>query len=101
MNCLAQSAHNFKIVFPIDRTTLWQVFMMHQVIAIEENSEQNLHIWYRQQLMFRFFFHLLNRSKTLYFQFIVSPVLGKGKVQRALQWLSYDYGFHSSTSINV
>ena len=28
----------------IDRTTLWQEFMMHHAIAIEENSEQNLHI---------------------------------------------------------
>ena len=44
-NCFAQSALNFKVVFIIDRTTLWQEFMMHHAIAIEENSEQNLHIW--------------------------------------------------------
>ena len=37
MNGFAQSAHNFLI----DRTTLWQEFMMHHGIAIEEN----LHIW--------------------------------------------------------
>ena len=36
-NCFAQSAHNFKVVFRNDRTTLWQEFMMHHAIAIEEN----------------------------------------------------------------
>ena len=41
---LAQSAHNFKVVFLINRTTLWQEFMLHHSIAIEDNSEQNLHI---------------------------------------------------------
>ena len=35
--CFAQWAHNFKLVFLIDCTTLWQKFMMHQAIAIEEN----------------------------------------------------------------
>ena len=44
MNCCSQSAYNFKIAFLIDRTTLWQEFMRHHVIVIEENSEQNLHI---------------------------------------------------------
>ena len=44
-NCFAQLALNFKVVFLIDRTTLWQEFMMHHAIAIEENSEQNLNIW--------------------------------------------------------
>ena len=43
--CFAPSAHNFKVVFLIDRTTLWQEFMMHPAIAIEDNSPQNLHIW--------------------------------------------------------
>ena len=43
--CLAQSAHNFKVVFLIDPTTLWQEFMMHHAIASEENSQLNLHIW--------------------------------------------------------
>ena len=45
-NYFAQSAHNFKIVFLIERTTLRQIFMMHHAIAIEvKKSEQNLHIW--------------------------------------------------------
>ena len=39
MNSFAQSAHNFKVVFIIDRTTLWQELMMHHVIANEENSK--------------------------------------------------------------
>ena len=39
------SARFFKTVFFFVRTTLWQEFMMHYVVAIEENSEQNLHIW--------------------------------------------------------
>ena len=43
-NFFAELAHNFKVVFLIDRTTLWQEFMMHQAIAIKENSGQNLHI---------------------------------------------------------
>ena len=41
----AQSAHNLKVVFLIDRTILWREFMMHHVNAIEENNKQNLHIW--------------------------------------------------------
>ena len=28
-NCFSQSAHNFKVAFLIDRTTLWQEFIMH------------------------------------------------------------------------
>ena len=28
-NCFAQSAHNFKVVYLINRTTLWQEFMIH------------------------------------------------------------------------
>ena len=43
-NCITQSAHISKLVFLIDRTTLWQEFVMHHTIAIEENSEQNLYI---------------------------------------------------------
>ena len=46
-------AHNFKIVFLIDRTTLWQEFRMHYAIAIEENKEQNLHIWPNLMCFFR------------------------------------------------
>ena len=45
INCFTQSTHNFKVVFLIDRTTLWQEFMMHHAIEIKENSEQNFHIW--------------------------------------------------------
>ena len=44
-NCFVQSVHNFKFVRLIDHTTLWQEFMMHHAIAIEENSEQNVYIW--------------------------------------------------------
>ena len=43
-NCLSQSAHNFKIVFLIDRTTYRHEFMMHHAIENEENSDQNFHI---------------------------------------------------------
>ena len=32
-------AYNCKVVFLIDRTTLWQEFMMHHAIAIEKISE--------------------------------------------------------------
>ena len=35
-NCFPQSAHNFKVVFLIDRITLWQEFILHLVIAVEE-----------------------------------------------------------------
>ena len=52
-NCFAQSAHNFKSVFLINRTTLWQAFMMQHAIAIQENSEQNIQI--SQNLMCFFF----------------------------------------------
>ena len=41
-NCFAQLKHNFKVVFLIKRTTLWQDFMIHHSIAIEENGEQNI-----------------------------------------------------------
>ena len=34
--------NNFKIVFLIERTALWQEFMMNHAIAIEVNSELNL-----------------------------------------------------------
>ena len=44
-NSLTQLAHNFKIVFLIDRSILCQKFMMSHAIAIEENGERNLHIW--------------------------------------------------------
>ena len=33
-----------KLLYLIDRTTLWQELIMHQTSACEENSEQNLHI---------------------------------------------------------
>ena len=51
--CFAQSVHNFKVVFLNDRTTLWQEFTMHHAIAIEENSEQNLHICRNLTCFFR------------------------------------------------
>ena len=35
----------FKVVFLIDCMTLWQEFMIHHAIAIEENCEQNPYIW--------------------------------------------------------
>ena len=55
-------AFNFTVVFLIDRTTLWQEFMIHHAIAIEENCQQNLHI--RSNLMCFFcFFHF--RTLTL------------------------------------
>ena len=41
---LTKPAYNFKVVFLINRTTLWQEFMMHHTIANEENSEQFLYI---------------------------------------------------------
>ena len=43
----------FKVVFLIDRTTLWQEFMMHCDIAIEENSGHNLQIWPNLTRVFR------------------------------------------------
>ena len=52
-NCFAQSAHNFKVVFLKDRTTLWRDFMMNHAIAIKENSGQNLHIWPKLTCFFR------------------------------------------------
>ena len=52
-NCFAQSAHNFKAVLLIDRTTLWQEFMMYHAIAIEENNKQNLLIWPNLTCFFR------------------------------------------------
>ena len=44
MNCLAQSAHNSEVVYLIDRTTMWHEFRMHYPIAIEEDSDKNIHI---------------------------------------------------------
>ena len=41
-NCA--SAHNLQVILLIDRSTLWQEFMMHHAPAIEENCKQNLHI---------------------------------------------------------
>ena len=32
MNCFSQSAHNFKVVFLIDRKTWWQEFRMHHML---------------------------------------------------------------------
>ena len=55
-NCLAQSAHNFKVVFLIDRTTLWPEFMLHHANANEENSEKNLHILPKLKGFFRSWF---------------------------------------------
>ena len=37
-NYFKQSVLNFKVVFLINRTTLWQEFIMHLAIAIEENA---------------------------------------------------------------
>ena len=53
-NCFAQSAHNFKVVFFIDRTTFLQEFMMHWAIAIEGKRKQNLHNWPNLAYFFRF-----------------------------------------------
>ena len=51
--------------------------------------------WYRQQLLFRFFFYLNNRSKMLSFnrclQFWEKKRVSGGKVWW-IRWLSYDYG---------
>ena len=51
--CFVQSAHSVKVVVLIDHTTLWQKFMMHHTIAIEETNEQNLHIWLNLTCFFR------------------------------------------------
>ena len=70
-NCFAQSAHNFKVIFLTDRTTLWQEFMMHHDIAIEENIEKNLYIWPNLTCFFSFL-ALLDTSigmVRLWFQF--------------------------------
>ena len=48
-----QSAHNFKVVFLIDRTTLWQELIVLLAITIEENSKQNRHIWLNLRSFFR------------------------------------------------
>ena len=48
----AQSLAIFASVI-INRTALWQEFMMHYAIAIEDNSEQNLHIWPNLMCFFR------------------------------------------------
>ena len=52
-NCFTQSQHNFNVKFLIDCTTMWQEFMMQPIIAIEENTEQNLHIWPNLTCFFR------------------------------------------------
>ena len=52
-NCFAQSPHNFKVVFLIDCTILWQGLMMQHVIIIEQNIEKNLHIWSNLMYFFR------------------------------------------------
>ena len=44
-NYFTKMADNFKVVFLIDPTILWQEFMMHHAIAIEENNKHDLHIW--------------------------------------------------------
>ena len=52
--------------------------------------------WYRQQLLFRFFFYLLNRSKTLSFpeclRFWEEQKVSASQV-RWIRWLRHDYGF--------
>ena len=55
-NCFVQSAYSFKVLFPVDHTTLRQEFMMHHAIAIKENSKQNLHIWPNLTCFFRSWF---------------------------------------------
>ena len=52
-NCVAQSTHNVKKAVLIDRTTLLQEFLKHHTIAIEKNSEQNLHFWPNFTCFFR------------------------------------------------
>ena len=44
-NDLAESEHNFNVVFFIARTTLWQEFTIHNSLAIEEKCKQNRNIW--------------------------------------------------------
>ena len=39
-NCFTQLTHNFKIVFLIDRNTLWQEFMMHHAIGHLKDEEE-------------------------------------------------------------
>ena len=52
-------------------------------------------LWYRQQLLFRFLFYLLNRKETLSFhrclQFWEEKKVSWGQV-RWIRWLSYEYG---------
>ena len=52
--------------------------------------------WYRQQLLFRFFFYLLNRSKTLSFhrclQFWEEEKISGGQAWW-IRWLRHEYGF--------
>ena len=40
-NCFAQSAHNFKVVFLIHRTTLWQEFMMQSKKTVSKTFTFN------------------------------------------------------------
>ena len=43
-NCFPQSASNLNLIFFINRKKLREEFMIHDAIAIGENSEQNFHI---------------------------------------------------------
>ena len=57
---------------------------------------------YRQQLLFRFFFYLLNRSKTLSFlrcpQFCEEKKVSGGQI-RWIRWLGHNYGFVFSQNL--
>ena len=65
---------NFKVVFLIDRTTLWQEFMMHHAIAIEENSEKNLYIWQNLMCFFRSWLFWTLPFRWLGFGFNIIPI---------------------------
>ena len=65
---------NFKVVFLIDRTTLWQEFMMHHAIAIEENSEKNLYIWQNLMCFFRSWLFCTFPLEWLGFGFNIIPI---------------------------
>ena len=53
VNYFVKSAHNFKAVFLINYTTLWQEFIMHNAIVVDKNSEQNSHVWPNLKSFFR------------------------------------------------
>ena len=90
---LCVSAHNFKIVFLTIRTTFWHELMIHHVIAIEEDSKQNLQIWPNLTCFFRSW---LFRTLPLgWFGFNVMPYL-HDKVMNFLGKL--DYRLTPSTS---